>query len=426
MRISRSTFLLVFLCISQPCIAAVTVGEGIHLKTTASTVPDRDIQYKDNKRLPRWKLEWDQARALYRQGKTGQALVQYELLLQQKSTLDEARWEYAGLLIQKKRWKQAGIELDTLLAHDPDNREYLLARAGVSLKQGHAERAVKQFGQLYEGSPSGDDALEALTGLIAALDLLGNLEAQLPLLEQLLLRKPGDLSLLKRTGEIALELGQPEKTIRVLGKSLEEHPDDADLLRLAAGAEEMLGNREQAAACRQRLVSVKPDDVQAHQWLALYAQEKGDYAKALHHVEFLLKRDPGNVDLLLRAAHLQEGIGQPGRALDSLSLYLDIVPGDKKVFKERTRIRKMLATDLETLVENRKARQLWKDLSRITGDREGVFRQMADRLRQQGKQVELTDVLLVLYQQHPDDLQLYNELVGLMEAQGRYYEIEKL
>jgi len=419
-------FMLFILFISPLCASTIGAGEKNNSIKAESSVPDRDVQYAENSKLPRWKVDWDQARALYRRGKVGQALVQYELLLQRKSTLDEARWEYACLLIQEKRWQQAANELDFLLARAPDKRSYLLARAKVSLEEGFAEQAVKQYGQLYEGGPSGDDALEALTGLVAALDKMGNRKAQLPLLEQLLLRKPGDLSLLKQIGKLALELGQPEKTREILSKPLEDNPDDVELLRLVAQAVEDLGDRDETVVYRQRIAVLVDDDIQTCQWLALYYQQEGDFDKALFYVERQLKIDPGAADLILRAARLYDKTGHPGRALDYFSLYLDLVPDDQIVLAERDRIRRELAINLVTFIEKKRARQLWQDLRSITSDREGVYLQLAQWFRQHGEKTELTEVLLILYRQHPDDRQLYQELVPLMESQGRVDELEKL
>ena len=421
-----SALFLCILLISPLCASAIGAGEKNSSIKVESSVPDRDVQYAENSKLPQWKVDWDQARALYRRGKVGQALVQYELLLQRKSTVDEARWEYASLLVQEKRWQQAADELDFLLARAPDKRKYLLARAKVSLEEGFAEQAVKQYGQLYEGSPSGDDALEALTGLVTALDKMGNREAQLPLLEQLLLRKPGELSLLKQIGKLALELGQPEKTREILREPLENNPEDVELLRLVAQAMEDLGDRDETAVYRQRIAVLVGDDVQTFQWLALYYQQEGDFDKALFYVERQLKIDPSVAGLILQAARLHDKTGHPGRALDYFSLYLDLVPDDQIVLAERDRIRRELAINLVTFIEKKRARQLWQDLSSITSDREGVYQQLAEWFRQNGKKAELTEVLLVLYRQHPDDRQLYQELVPLMESQGRADELEKM
>lgn len=421
-------FILIFSILLFHQAFAVS-GTGVNAKTgllsPAMTVPDRDVHYMQKSPQPRWKIDWDQARSLCRKGKIGQALVQYELLLQEKGTIDEARWEYASLLIQEKRWHQAGEQLDTLLVHDPENRKYLLARAGVSLQEGFIEQAVKQYGQLYEGRPAGADALPALTGLIMSLDRQGNKEAQLPLLELLLLRKPGDLSLLKRTGSLALDLGQAEKTKSLLIKQLQKYPEDVDLLRLLARAEGVLSNSEKAACYWQQLVAVYPDDVLANSSLSAYYQQLGNFKMALVHVRRLLKLDPGSADLILQAARLYRDMGRLGKALDYFSLYLEIVPENPQALKERNQTRKTLASDLVLLTENKNVEQLWKDLEEMTGDGEGVFQQLAGSLRQQGKQAELSEVLLFLYRQHPGDHRIYQELAPLLEAQGRLKELEK-
>lgn len=390
------------------------------------TLPDRDIKYVEENTLPGWKVDWDQARDLYRQGKIGQALVQYELLLQKKSTVDEARWEYTTLLMQQKRWQQAGKELDTLLAREPEKQKFLFARASVFLEEGLCEQAVKIYGQLYERDPVGDDALEALAGLIAALDKQGDREAQLPLLEQLLLRKSNDLSLVKQIASLALELGRAEKTIEILRNPLKEYPRDVELLRLVARAQDSLCNRDQAADAWQLLVALVPDDAQANQWLANYYQLKGNFEMALIHVERQLKLDPGDVELILVASRLHSQMNHLGQALDYQNFYLDLAPDDQKVIEERDQTREVLATDLIALVEHRKVDLLWQDLEQVTSDRAGVYLKMADLLRTQRKEKELTEVLLLIHQYYPDDRQLYLELASLLEGQERSDELEKL
>ncbi len=389
-------------------------------------VPDHDIHYTNKDSLPRWKIDWDRARDLYRQGKAGQALVQYELLLQKKGNIDEARWEYASILIQQKRWRQAGKQLDMLLAHDPGSRRYLLARAGVSLHEGRVKQAVKQYGELFEACPEGPDALKALRGLINALDKQGNREAQLPLQELLLLRTPGDFILLKQTGALALVLGKPEKAENLLLTALDEHSDDAELIKLLAHTEDSLKDSEKAAAYRQQLVALRPDDIQANAWLAKYYLKKGHIGMALRHVERQLKADPINADLILQAAHLYKQMGRPGKALDYLSLYLDLVPADSMVRHEREQIRGELAGGLIALVTGKRGNtinQLWQDVGTMTRDRVGVFLHLADQLKSGGKKHELADVLLLLHRQRPSDKKIYQDLVPLLREEGRTDEL---
>ena len=349
-------------------------------ETARSIVPDHDVQYVKEIAIPAWKKEWDQARDLYRKGKTGQALVQYELLLQKKSNIDDARWEFASVLIQEHRWARAGKELDILLAHEPGSHKYLLARARVALEEGHAEEAVKLYGLVYQDSPEGKDGVTALTGLVEALDRQGNSEAELPLLETLLLRKPDQPLLIKRGAALALKLGQPAKALDLLEKVICHQPEDPEVLRLLARTEQRLGHVEQAAVNWQKLIAGHPGDQEANAWLARYYEKAGNPAMSLVHVERLLQKDPVNAELMLRAARLDRKIGRPGKALDYYLLYLEIRPDDTLVRIERSQIRKGLAMELIALIDGpgqRNLERLWNDLAKITRDRTGVFSSMA-------------------------------------------------
>jgi len=316
-------------------------------------------------------------------------------------------------------------EYHILLAHDADNRRYLLARAGVSLHEGRVKQAVQQYGELFESCPDGPDALQALRGFIDALEKQGNREAQLPLLELLLLRTPEDFTLLKRTGALALALGKPEKTKNLLLPALDKHSDDAGLMKLLARTEDALHDSEKAAEYWQQLVALEPDDIYANAWLAKYYLKKGNTGMALLHVERQLKIDPINADLILQAAHLHKERGRPGKALDYLSLYLELVPADSGVRQERERIRGELSDGLIALLTGKKdnIEQLWRDVGTMTRDREGVFLHLADQLGKNGEKEKRTDVLLFLHRRLPSDKHIYQELIPLLREENRMDEL---
>jgi len=421
--ISRIPFYLtciaVFSC-SVPWAEGDLLGKGTTDKEV--TVPDRDITYSRENNEPDWKTDWDQARDLCRRGLSGQALVQYELVLQKKSTVDEARWEYTSLLMQNQRWQQAGKELDTLLAHEPGSRKFLLARAMVYQQEDQLEQAIKIYSQLYKKRSKVDNR-EVLLGFISALDRQGSSKAQLKLLEQLVRLSPGDLVLAKQLAELAMEVGEAEKVSAVLGELLQQHPDDVELLRLVARSQGMLGKPEQAAGRWQQVVVLLPADHEANEWLATYYQHKGNLEAALVHVERQLKNDPARIELILIIGRLYEQLDQPGQALDYLNFYLDIVPDDQKIILERDSLRDMMAAELITKIEHMKANLLWHDLETVTSDRAGVFIQVAGLLRTQGKKQKLIEMLLVLHQYDSDNPMLFQELLALLAVQGREGEL---
>ncbi len=379
-------------------------------------VPDRDILYRDT-RAPRWKETWDRARKLSRQGSYERALAQYRLLLAGKENVDEARWEYTSILLYLKRWQEAGEQLDILLRSDPENRRYLLARARVDLATGLVDQAVTIYGQLYEEEPAADDAAEALAGLIRSLEKQKKDVVVLPLLEQLILRRPDDPDLKIKAADLAARIGQPDKARDFLLGVLARHPRDVRVLRRLALLNERRWRPEEAATYWQLLLVNDPGDVQAHRHLARYFDRTDNRTEELRHVMVLLDIFPADTSLLKRAGELNLQTGRADRALDYFTWYLALRPDDRQVQEQREDARRELAANLLALVENAGTRMLWQDLVRVTTDRIGVYRAMADLLRRQGKKKELTEVLRIIHEQEPGDQAVAAELEGL--EQGR-------
>lgn len=389
-------------------------------------VPDHDVQCENNKLAPDWKRIWDQARQLAREKKYREALVQYELLFGRKENIDEARWEYTTILIHLERWRHAETQLDMLTAHDPDNKNYLFAMAQVSLAMGNVERAVKLYGQLYGQAPDSPEAVPALEGLIRALERQGQDEALLPLIEQLILRKPNDLNLQKKLARLSIKLNRTGKAGDVLKKLRQSSPNDPEVLLLSARLQKKLGHAQQAAAFWKQLVALEPGNQEGRRQLMLYYRDWGNGSMELKQIEALLKKNPGDIGLLNRGAELNMELGRADRALEYYDCSLALKPDDKAIVRLRHEAQKVLARDLLALVENNGSRMLWQDLVKVTADRPGVYRAIAGLLREQGKVAELIDVLTIIHQEDPEDKQAGVELADLLEKQGRVNEARLL
>ncbi len=389
-------------------------------------VPDHDVQCNNNKLAPDWKSIWDQARQLARKKKYREALVQYELLFGRKENIDEARWEYTTILIHLERWRQAETQLEMLTARNPDNKNYLLAQAQVSLAMGNVERAVKLYGQLYGQAPGSPEAVPALEGLIRALERRGQDEALLPLVEQLILRKPDDLNLQKKLARLSIKLNRTGKAGDMLRKLRQSSPNDPEVLLLSARLQAKLGHTQQAAVFWRRLVAIEPGNQEGRRQLMLYYRGRGNGAMELKQIEALLKKKPDDTGLLDRGAELNMELGRADRALEYYDCSLALKPADKAIVRMRHEARKALARDFLALVENNGSRMLWHDLVKITADRPGVYRAIADLLREKGKVVELIDVLTVIHQEDPADKQAGVELADLLAKQGRVDEAQLL
>ncbi len=415
--------------LAATCLATVSspvpasVGEsGRPGVGAAPLVPDRDILYRDAE-VPPWKAAWDRARNLSRQGRYEQALAQYKGLLAGKDNVDEARWEYTSILLYLGRWHQAGEQLDILLRNDPKNRRYLLARGRVDLALGQVERAAAIFGRLYEERPAATDAAQALSGLIQALEKQKKGVIILPLVEQLILRRPNDSALKIKAADLAAEAGQLDKAQGYLRAVLGQHPGDVRALRRLAQLCERRGRVDAAASYWQLLLAHDARDAQAHRHLVRYFDRRDDRVEELRHVMALLDLFPADTSLLKRAGELNLQTGRADKALDYFTWYLALRPDDLQVQGQREDARRALAVSLLALVENARTQELWQDLVRVTSDRIGVYRAMADLLRKQGKRRELLEVLRIIHQQDPGDRDVTAELARLQRkqagAQGR-------
>jgi len=418
------TILMAAVCLAGPLTVPVAYagdsGETVS-GNDVPLVPDRDILYRDAK-VPRWKQAWDRARELSRRGRYEQALAQYRLLLAGKNNVDEARWEYTSILLFLKRWPEAGEQLDILLRSDPKNRRYLLARARVDLASGLVEQAVSIYGRLYEEQPGAADAGEALSGLIRALEQQQKGALVLPLVEQLILRRPGDTALRIKAAELAADAGQLDRAQEYLLAVLGQHPRDPGVLRRLALLSERQGSLEAAATYWQLLLVNAPQDVQAHRHLARYFDRTDNRTEELAHVMALLDIHPADTALLKRAGELNLQTGRADRALDYFTWYLALHPDDLQVQEQRQEARRELAVSLLALVENAGTEMLWQDLVRVTTDRTGVYRAMADLLRRRGRWQELLEVLRIIHQQQPGDREVAAELDRLERRQAGPHE----
>ena len=380
------------------------------------------ITYKDAPD-PEWKKTWDQARKLYTQKKYGQAQIQYELLLAGKNNIDQARWEYVTILICRKQWQRAGVELAVLISHDPARPEYQLARAEVALGRGDFSSAVKLYAQLYAqqcavGGCTGDK-VRILSDYITALEGLGRITTLIPLMEQLVRLRPKDYALQKRIADTAMKIGQPEKALLILSNLEKDNPEDLEVLQGVARVQMSLGNSREAAAYWQKVVGLDGENREAHEQLIEYYHGIGNQAMELKHIEIQLSTEPDDSKLLEQAARLNLALDRPDRALEYYNWLLSLQPGNRNIEQQKNRALHELAAKLLALIENTGSVLLWQDLVQVTDDRVGVYRTLADMLRALGRRDALIQVLLIIHNEVPGDAVIGDELATLLKKQRR-------
>ncbi len=390
-----------------------------------SLVGSRDIQYEE-KLAPGWKMIWDKARALSKDQKFGEALVQYELLLALKSTVDEARWEYTSVAMLLQRFSLAEEQLEILLRNDPDSPKYKLAYGDSLLASGKHEKALVQYQQLYQ-RPDFDKQTEfVIKGLVAVYDIQKRYDSMLPLLEKLVSIRKNDLALLTKTLFVLVELQQHEKAFEYLAEIQGITEGDIEVLRLEARLQKQLGQDDNAASTWQKIIATTPNDIESHQQLELYYRKFGNKAMELKYIELNLQSDPSNGILLSRAAELNLQMKRANRSLNYYVRFLDIYPDDIEVVTKKKEVEKIVARDLLILVENKNPQVLWEDLSTITVDRLGVFKEIAVLLRKERKLQLLADVLVIIYKEDPGNEEMTHEMVLLFLKLNKIDDIMEL
>lgn len=403
-----------------------TVPETQTDSSHSELLPDREIKYKEEKSAPDWKKNWDFARELFREKKFSEALVQYEILFSQKMDIEEARWEYATILMLLKRWDNAKAELEKLLATDPSSIRYRLAMAKVCMENGDVNRSLELYDQLLNESLTEPDKKKALEGMVKAYELQGESAKSLIPLAELVTMAPDNNELQLKLATLYYDQGNIENAREICEKLRGLDSNDARVLSLLAEIEETQQNYEAAAAYWKRVVTLQPDNQKAHQNLYQYYLKNNDPAMSFKHLEQLIRISPDNIKYLQQAAELNIQLDRLDRALEYYEFALAIDPTNEQIIKDKRYAQRLLAHDILALIENDAGKKVWQDLSKITPDSIGVYREAANLLREQGKVTELIKVLQLLYKHLPEDQQIKSELSALLEQQGRIEELSTL
>lgn len=388
-------------------------------------VPGDQVHYEESL-SPDWKVNWDLARSLYREKKYPEALVQYEILLSQKENIDEARWEYASLLMHLERWEKAKTALEKLLAVEPESIRYRMALARVYVQLGNLENAVAVYEKLLELPELQEGKIEMLENLASIYRSQGKKEAALRMLEQLRTLRPDDNDLLLEQALLELELNNIDRA-RDLCSLLEQYrPRDIQLLTLQAALEERTNNAEKAAEYWEKITMLDPGSLEAHRRLYSYYRARGNWVKSFSHLEPLIKATPGDAELLTAAAELNMQLDRIDRALKYYEYALAIEPTSQHIIAGKKQAQQTLAKDLLPLVENEEGERIWQDLAKVAPDWVGIYREIASLLRSKGNTDKLIEILILLYRNEPGDQQTYQELMTLLEQKGRLDELSAL
>lgn len=371
-------------------------------------------------KAPEWKLLWDKARNNLKNEKYTQAVSLYAALFKQKPTIEQANWEYCKALLKIGDFKAAAKITTVLLEKNPQKIEYLLAGGQAEGQGENWEAAARYYSRVLEKDPNGDLSDTALEGLVDSLRSMGKKEVALPLLECLSARQPENLWLFQEIAIDADDIGQKEKSRYYFKKLLERRSVDDRILFQAIKVFDIPGREKESSILLEKYIKRHPNYLQFRYKLVDYYLGNGEHEAALEHLAYLADHLENNDAFLLKAGTVNlYKLGRPDKALAFFERYFQKNPYDNVVKQHIADIQHILANDFLSIVENDGARLLWRDLAKVTPNREAIYLLMADLLEGKRLTRELLDVLSIIHENHPDD-----EAISMRLAQ-KYHEIQQ-
>ncbi len=396
--------------------ASLDVDAIVPVREIRSTAPE----------VPLWKERWDAAREHLRAKEYEQAARVFDDLFKLKPNLYEARTEYTAMLMEMGLWKEAETSNYILLAHEPERLEHQLAHAKIALQTDRLALAVNLFSELYVHNPTGKRGDDALEGLVQSLKLQGKADMAVPLMEQLLVRKPDDALIRREAGLLFLGAGVFDRAYALLREGYPAFRQDQDVLVALAQALEGLGRKDEAGSYWQEIIALDHGNIQANRALISYYENFNNPSMQLRHLAVLEEKNLLTTDESLQMIQIYLATGRSDLALEKSTSSLKHDEDNVHFIQLRQQALSALANELLVLVEHDNAGRLWEDLSGVTGSRLDVFAVMADELRKKGKWAELTDVLMIMAGEMPDNHQVWSELEELLKSQGRMRELAAL
>lgn len=331
---------------------------------------------------------------LENQGNYDGALAELTIAANQAPQSAYLRQTMAQLQVRQGQSDKAVESIEKALELDPDNSKSLLIAGQIYWIRGESEKAEARLSRAINVNPDDTDALVSLAGTVTPRDP----KKAIALYQNFLNRNPGNVEIQEQIAQLYQALGDKENAKKSWLKALDIEPnapkahlalaqlaevefdtttaimhyeavlaqDSSNLPLLLRVGELRYRNNDMAQATEafQKAQSIAPGSASASFWLAILAENRGDFAEAIRLLEpiekkvndpgvslrlsyyysqqkrqteaiqileKLTKRDPSNQDFLNYLAIAYEDVKDYGRAEVTLTKLLALAPNDPEV-----------------------------------------------------------------------------------------------
>jgi tetratricopeptide (TPR) repeat protein len=256
------------------------------------------------------------ARNAVKQQNWEQALARFEDYFKRYGDDITLRKEYAGVLVQAGRARDALAEFQRLVAREPGDRSLLISLGDVAVQAKEYTLAITTLIRALEAKP--DDA-EVAVKLARAYVFNEDFASALRVYDQYLARvRPDDDKAPRTLGDLLIDLERPGDALPFLKAQLEKKPADIEIQAALVRAYARLGDRTKAIEVLQALADRTAHGIGVRQQLgdALYSAESYELAAEVY--KQVLQLEPANGFALLGLTRVQMKLFEPQQALTTL------------------------------------------------------------------------------------------------------------
>lgn len=244
--------------------------------------------------------------ALQEQGSMEQAFAEAVRAVSEFPSTDEPRLALAGVQLRMGRAADAEGTLQSLIAKSPPNPIAMSLLAEIRVRSGNAAAGISMLEQSLAESPNnGNIKLQLATAQIAA----NNAQRALQVLDTV--RDPELLAARDRLRVIATAAlqgsGSAEQELRA---AVQRHPDDVDLMLMAAAYASNTGKLDQAREHLNKALEARPGNPMLMQSLAKLELSAGRVAEALALANTSLEKAPNDAAGMVLMASIAALRGQ--------------------------------------------------------------------------------------------------------------------
>lgn len=340
----------------------------------------------------------------------------------------------------------AQSRLESLLAEQPDNRRGRLLLSNLNLLMDDPEaaeevaRGILQEDEMdysamgllaaalnaqgQQGSENTElyqrmatarpDAAEPRLAMGAALLQNNDIAGARTHFERALELDPDNRTGLFSLARLMLQEGRGAEAVQLLEDARDDHPREPALWLLLAEARLRVGDVPAAAEAGEQLVELLPDDPTAQSAMAQIELRRGQFGEAEEHLRQSLSAQPENADLQKLLVNALVGQGKLEDAGTMLEGMPEDVANEPAVLVARGRI--ALARNEPGEAESHLRSAMDEDPASMT------LLWLSGAIQSQGRDDEAVELLDDWLADHPDDLQVRNQLASAYLQLGRERE----